>query len=225
MGNQLRTSAVIFLCALATAGCAVGRRYSYHLANPRMTSRGSLSVALAVQDQREALTTGGRSPDFVGFQRGGFGKAFDIVTASGQPLADDFATSIGRALEQAGYRVKRVRVSNLASPAHVQGPMARSGAERGLVVQIEEWKSDTYSNTALHYDVTMRVLGPGGEELGRATIKGDDTLGGDIGERTVPPAYSRILERLLNDPAIARALAPAAAPPGAAPPVTSAPAS
>ena len=189
-----------------------------------MKARGSLSVALAVLDQRVAVLTGEKRPDFVGFSRGGYGNPFDVLTVSGQPLADDFATSIGRALQQAGYRVTRVRVSNQASPPEVQDALLGAQAERALMLLIHEWKSDTYNDTALHYQVTLRVLGAGGEEMARAELAGDDDLGGSFmdpggfAEEAVPKAYKRRLERLLNDPAIVRALSPPPPPP--APPPT-----
>ena len=93
--------------------------------------------------------------------------------------------------------------------------------------EIQEWKSDTYQNTALHYSVTVLVLDPSGQELGRAAINGNDNLGGSFwapagyAEDNVPPAYAQKLEQLLNDPAILRALAPA--PSGPPPPQPAAP--
>jgi hypothetical protein len=220
--------AMIFGCALALTGCAFGRHHAYHTANPRVMVRGSVVVALAVQDQRASLTMG-KSPDFVGLSRGGFGNTFDIGTVSGQPLAVDFATSIARGLQNAGFRVIPVTVADRVLPEQLRDALFRTGAQRGLVVQIQEWKSDTYQNTALHYSVVLRVLDPAGEELGRTAISGSDNLGGSFwapagfAEDNVPPAYAHKLEQLLNDPAVLRALAPApprpplppAPPPGA----------
>src|SRR5262245_2078883 len=130
MRNHLRKITVTFACALATAGCAFGRHHAYHLANPHMAHRGSLSVALAVLDQREPVVSGAKGPDFVGLSRGGFGNTFDIGTASRQPLADDFATSIGRGLEGAGHRVIPVRLSGGMSAAQVQDALLGARAER-----------------------------------------------------------------------------------------------
>jgi hypothetical protein len=219
---RLQTTAAILGCALAMSGCAFGRKHAYD-GNPRVP-RGSLSVALAVQDQRAYVLSGAKGANFVGLQRGGFGNPFDVTTASGQPLADDFVTSIRRGLQRAGYRVLPVPVSDRASPAQVQDALARTGAERGLVFLIQEWKADTQMQTALRYDVILRVFDGRGQELGRAVIGGNDTLGGSFmdpaghAEEVVPRAYNHKLEQLLNDPSIVRALAPApAAPPPAAP--------
>jgi hypothetical protein len=240
MRARLRTVAAILGCALAISGCAFGRKHAYD-GNPRVP-RGSLSVALAVQDQRAYVLSGAKGTNFVGLQRGGFGNPFDVTTASGQPLADDFVTSIRRGLQRAGYRVLPVPVSGGASPAQVQDALARTGAERGLVFLIQESKADTQMQTALHYGVILRVFDARGQELGRAVIGGNDTLGGSFmdpaghAEEAVPRAFNHKLEQLLNDPSIVRALAPppppapptpppAAPPPADAPSVTPVPAS
>jgi hypothetical protein len=224
-GLRWQSAAVIVGCAVVIGGCAIGRKHAYDNGSPRMP-RGSRSVALAVQDQRPAVLSGAKRPNFVGLQRGGFGNPFDVTTASGQPLAADFATSIRHGLMRAGYRVIPVPVSDRAAPAQVQAALAQTQAERGLMVQIQEWKADTQMRTALHYSVMLRVFDPAGQELGRAVVFGDDTLGGDFidpaghAEEAVPRAYIQKLEELLNSPAVVRALAPAPAvpaPPAAEP--------
>jgi hypothetical protein len=220
MVRRVWMTAAIFACAVAISGCAFGRKYAYNNGSPHMTSRGPLSVALAVQDQRPAVLTGAKLPTFVGLQRGGFGNPFDVHTVSGQPLADDFVTSIRHGLMRAGYRVVPVPVSGVAAPPQVQEALAKTGAERGLVVLIQEWKSDCQIHIALHYDVMLRVLDVCGQELARATVGGDEVLAGSYSdaEEVVPRVYNRKLEQLLNHPAVVRALTqPPAGPPPASP--------
>jgi hypothetical protein len=217
---RMRVVAVLG-CALALGGCAIGRKHAYHNSSPRMM-RGTLSVALVVQDHRQAVLSGAKAPNFVGFQRGGFGNPFDVTTASGRSLADDFTTSIRHGLLRAGYQVTALHVSDRPSPAEVQQAMAQAGAERGLVFLIQEWKADTHTNTALHYGVDLLVLDPSGQVLARAAIGGNDNLGGSFmdpagfAEEAVPRAYNQKLEELLSNPSVVRALKPAPAP--AAPP-------
>src|SRR5437763_1752035 len=112
MQARLPTVAAIVGWALVMNGCVVGRKHAYHNGSPRMTARGPMSVALVVQDQRAPVLSGAKGPDFVGFQRSGFGIPYDVTTASGRPLADDFATSIRHGLQRAGYRVTAVPVSD-----------------------------------------------------------------------------------------------------------------
>lgn len=222
---MMRTTVLAVLgCALVLCGCAVGRKQAYHNSSPRMM-RGTLSVALVVQDQRAAVRSGAKAPNFVGFQRGGFGTPFDVTTASGRALADDFTTSIRHGLLRAGYRVTALVISDRPSPAEIQQAMAQAGAERGLVFLIQEWKADTQTNIALRYDVVLLVLNPSGQVLARALIGGNDNLGGSFmdpagfAEEAVPRAYNQKLEELLSNPSVVRALQPAPAPaPPPAPP-------
>jgi len=176
--------------------------------------RGSLVLALAVQDQRPYVLSGVKHSTFVGLRRGGWGNGRDVTTESGQTLSADFASSIRRGLMSAGYSVKTVEIGDRASPAEVRRELLRTGAQRGLAVQIEEWKSDIYSGTALAYGVAVAVVDGGGREIGRTAINGRDVIvsGGhataDQAETAVPVAYARKLEELLNAPAIRQALAP-----------------
>ena len=196
------------------AGCAYGRRYAYHLGSPMVEQGRAMSIALAVQDQRDSVNAGGRT-DFVGVFRGGFGNSFDVTTASGQPLAADFAVSIQRGLEAAGYRVTPVPVMDRARAEIVARALAKTNADRLMAVTIDVWHSDTLSRSWLHYGVRLRVLDAGGRELGRAAVSGSDVVGGhapradNFVEIALPAAYVRKLETLLNDPAVKRALLPA----------------
>ncbi len=213
MRRHLDAFALILGCAVAASGCTYGHHYAHHLANPLVEQGRAMSLALAVQDQREYVNSGGR-PDFVGFTHGGLGNAFDVTTASGQPLAADFATSIRRGLESAGYRVTPVRVMDRAQRETVARALTKTGAERLLAVQIDAWTCDTWKRTQFDYDVTLRVLDARGHGLGQARVSGSEVLGGDfvdpVGHAAVvlPRVYVQKLEQLLNDPAIKRGLLP-----------------
>lgn len=211
--------ASLILVALATGGCLGSpTTHPYHLAHPFVDQGRAASIALAVTDRRQFVAMGGR-PDFVGKLHPGR----DVTTASGQPLAVDFAVSIQRGLEAAGYRVALVRVMARSRPETVASALVKAGGERLLAVQIDEWRYDSHVRGKLVYDVTMRVLDPRGQELGRAVVSGLDVLTGDPPAK-VPTAYLEKLEQLLNAPTIKRGMAPSgAAPVAPAVPVAPAP--
>jgi len=217
---HLRGLAVISWCAAGTIGCASaqGQQYAYHLGNPQVTPRGSLALALAVQDQRPYVLNGAKRSTFVGVSRSGWGIPFDVTTSSGQSLSADFEASIRRGLERAGYGVEAVTMFDRASLAQVRVELLRTGAQRGLAVQIQEWKSDTYDNTILYYEIVLAVFDAAGREIGRTVIKGREEFGGNLidpgghARRTVAEAHARKLEDLLNAPAIRGALSGAPAP-------------
>jgi hypothetical protein len=80
---------------------------------------------------------------------------------------------------------------------------------------LREWKSDTYMNTTILYDVTLSVLDRSGQVVGESRLKGEDNLGGDFvnppahAKTVVPAAFKAKLEQLLGDPAVASAFASA----------------
>jgi len=180
-------------------------------------------VVVSVHDQRRYVVDGEKTPDFVGLSRGGFGNSFDVTTVSERPLAADVAERIARALTIAGYRATVIQANPKMMSARLLDAMAKSGAPRLVLVQIEEWKSDTYNSTTLAYDVTVRVFDRNKTLLGIATINGRDDLGGSFmnppahAKEAVPPAYKSKLEQLLNDPKIVRALQEAPGPPAEPP--------
>lgn len=204
-----------FLCLLLAAGlggCAVGNHQQYNGVVPDLKISGQRSVAVAVVDNRPYVVDGDKDPDFVGVQRGGFGNPFDVGTDSRKPLASDMTDNIVAALKQRGLAPEAVTVKpGTPVPATVQAANA-GGRDRALVLELREWKSDTYTNTALVYNVEARVCDATGKSLASVTRQGDDDLGGDLmdppghAKDAVPPAFKRILESLLNDPQIVGAL-------------------
>ena len=202
--------------ALATGGCfASPTTHPYHLAHPFVDQGRAASIAVAVTDRRPY----GRRPDFVGALHPG---RQQVTTASGQPLAVDFAVSIRRGLEAAGYRVALVRVMENARPETVASALVKAGGERLMAVQIDGWKYDSHFHGKLAYDVTLRVLDPRGQELGRAVVSGLDVLPGDPAAK-IPTVYLEKLEQLLNAPAIKRGMAPSTSLPIAPTPPASTP--
>jgi len=221
MRNIILVGALAALCG----GCAVGQTITYDDATPGLTARAPVALALAVQDQRPELAEGQELPPFVGFCRGGYGNKFDVMTTSGRALGDDFMRVIGRGLGARGFRVANLPVASAAWPAQIVAMAARSGATRVLVVQLGDWKSDTYVRTKLVFDVTARVFDVAtARMLGEARVARSQDLGGSFwdapghAKQVIPAAYSGALEDLLNAPSIVNALSAPQAPPAMPPP-------
>lgn len=190
----------------------MGRQHAYHVGQPTLSHRGPGWVAVGVQDQRSEVVSGAKPETFVGFSRGGFGNKFDITTASSRPLATDFADTISHGLIANQYRTSYVETSPRQSRQTVMSALARTGASRLLLVEIKEWKSDTYNRTALHYELAAHVFDSKGQEVAVSDTAGTDVLGGSLmdpaghAEQAIPPAYLECLQNLLNRPAIGPAL-------------------
>jgi hypothetical protein len=87
-----------------------------------------------------------------------------------------------------------------------------TGRDRGLIVELREWKSDTYTKTALKFEVAAKVCDAAGNQLAAVVKQGDEDLGGSImnppghAKDAVPPAFKKAMENLLNAPEITAAL-------------------
>jgi hypothetical protein len=205
---------VYVACALALllTGCAVGNTYDYRSQTPQLDISSSEPVLVVVQDQRTEVVTGDKEPQFVGLQRGGYGNPFDVRTTSGHPLADDFAEAIVRSLAQGGVAAQSIPLAPSADKqAAIDAALARGGS-KFLLVCIRQWKSDTYVNVALTYDLQADVLDADGVPLATNSVSAKEDLGGDFinppshAGKAVPEAFRRVLQRLLGDAKIKDAL-------------------
>jgi hypothetical protein len=195
---------LIVLATLAASGCAIGNKHNYTADPPTMALEGARSVAVVAQDARPYVVNKQKNADFVGIQRGGFGNPFDVTTESGKPLADDFASTISRSLQNRGFKSTAVNVAPSTSTPDVRALAAQARVERVALVSIHEWKSDTFQNTALHYELVLRVYDANGAELASNRVTGSDNLGGsawnppDHAKGAVPQAYRKKLAELFG---------------------------
>lgn len=144
-------------------------------------------------------------------QRGGFGNPFDVTTMTNGPLAIDMRDSVAAAFKNKGVRVTPIALKPGYSATEVMQTLRQTGSERSLLITVNEWKSDTFMNTALLYDVSARVIDAGGRTLGDSRIAGRDDLSGGLdspghAKAAVPVAFRARFEQLLNDPKVAAAL-------------------
>ncbi|HEY8667396.1 MAG TPA: hypothetical protein VIL86_12065 [Tepidisphaeraceae bacterium] len=163
-------------------------------------------------DDRPYVIAGTKDPTFVGLQRGGYGNPFDIHTADKRPLAEEFSHAIAAALAERNFKTTPVTFATGEAEESAIQKLRASGAGRLILVRIDEWKSDTYQNTALHYEVSARVYDAQGKALGQKAIQGRDDLKGSFmnppghAKKAVPQAFKEKIEELMNDPAVSGAL-------------------
>lgn len=193
----------------ATKG-AIGHRHAYHSATPVVS--GPAQLGIATHDQPSYVLSGNKQAQFVGLSRGGYGNAFDVLTADDAPLADGITQALVNSLRARGFRPVAVIVAASLSPAQAQEPLAQPGGDRALLLTLQEWKSDTYVGTGLIYDITLSVIDQGGRGLAQKRLSGRDDLGGNAWDppgharEAVPRAFKSKLEELLNDAAVTAAL-------------------
>jgi hypothetical protein len=201
-----RSFLILGLIALVTvvSGCAVGNKHNYSDASPNIKGTQGNKLGLGVQDQRVYVLSGEKSASFVGLSRGGFGNPFNVETESGNPLSDDFSKAVAKALSKKGVQVTEVSIPLRMDQSDVIKNLTQSG-NKAVFITIKEWKSDTYQNTALNYDVQIQVIDKAGKVVAKKSISGSENLGGDFinppghAKRVVPPAFQSKLEQLFSE--------------------------
>lgn len=188
--------------ALLLSACAFGKKIAYDAMAPALEPAGSHTVTVATWDQRPYVVSGDKPPQFVGLSRGGYGNPFDVNTASGAALADDISAAMVIALQARGYAASSVSIAPQESLRTAQEKIASKSAARAVLIMLGEWKSDTYFNTDILFDVVIRILDAGGAELASTHVRGQE----NIGKGAVLDAYRRKLEQWFADPAVASAL-------------------
>ncbi|HET6546338.1 MAG TPA: hypothetical protein VFG55_06280 [Rhodanobacteraceae bacterium] len=191
------------LCAAAVlGGCAFGRKIAYSDAVADVEASGHRTLALATHDQRPYVIAADKDADFVGLMRSAYGIPYNINTESGQPLADEMSAAIAKSLDARGFRTTVVKIGYAQSRRVAREALLKENAERLVLITLNEWKSDTYFNTSLNFDVKITVFDQGGSELASATFNGNE----DIGKMPVPTAFRRKIEDWFSDPKIVEAL-------------------
>ncbi len=213
MDSHLRMCiAVLALVILFTSGCAVGNKHRYNDVVANIDTGDSISIGVATHDHREYVVNGKKNPDFVGLSRGGYGNPFDVRTLSGRSLAEDITETISASLSNRGYEAIPVIVANSEDHAAVIEMLKKTGAKRLILLKLEEWKSDTYTNTALIFDIKLHVFDQTGQVLAEKQLNGRDNLKGNIinppehARNVIPRAFQGKIEQLLNDPSVSKAL-------------------
>jgi hypothetical protein len=207
----------IFLAGTIFLGaCAVGNKHAYHTVTADLTSSGPGRIGVATHDQRPYVVQKETGPHFVGLARGGYGNPFPVGTDDERPLADAMTRAISNSLQKKGFEPVPVFVPPTESSESIRKLLLQDKVDRGILLTLREWKSDTHIDTSLLYDVTLNVLDRTGRTIAEKRIQGKDNLGMDLinpfahaGE-AVPKAFKAKLEELLNDPTVAKALRPSA---------------
>lgn len=196
---------------ILTSGCAVGNKYAYHDMVANIGATGTKTVSMATHDRRPYVVDGEKRPDFTGTQRGGFGNPFDVSTETGKALAEDMTAVMSASLAKNGFKTVPVTTLHSENPAAVMEKLKKSGGDLSLLLKIDEWISDTYTNVGLRYDATLSVFDKDCSLIAEKRIKGEDNLGGSAwnppahARKAVPEAFVKKIEELFNAPEISKA--------------------
>lgn len=189
-------------------GCAVGVTHQYNNAALQIRATNGSKLGIGVQDRRLYVITKEKPENFVGLSRGGFGNPFIVRTASGEPLADDISKSIQATLSNNGVNVSAINIPvGIDELAAIKLLTATNG--KAVLIELNEWKADTYMSTTLTYDVRALVIDVDGKVISSKKISGSENLGGSAmnppehSRKAVPIAFRRKIEELFSAPEIA----------------------
>lgn len=216
----MRRTSLLFVLALLQGACAAGQTIRFDHA-VRLQAEGDASLRVGVLDARTYVRAEQKKPSFVGVQRGGYGNPFDVLTASGEPVATEIGRSLKASLKARGFTVDVVPLTPDQTMRESLAKLGSDAEHLAVLVVIEELRSDTMTNAALHYDLTVEVRRTG-KSLAFAREANRESLGGSVwdpgayAKEVVPAAWSRALERLFDNPDVVEALK-AVSPPGEPP--------
>jgi hypothetical protein len=198
-------------CIAVLGGCAIGVTHEYQNAAPELKATAGTKLGLGVLDRRVYIVSKNKPESFVGLTRGGFNNPFDVKTVSGKPLANDFTQTIQTALTDKGVKV--IALSLHLGTDESEAVKRLSGAgDKAILIVINEWKSDTFTETTLAYDIQAKVIDPRGKVLASKKLSGKDNLGRggmnapEYSRKVVPVAFRKKLEELFAAPEISRHL-------------------
>lgn len=200
---------IIFLTTFLV-GCAVGNTYNYSRADIDLAVQGHSELGLAVIDQRPYILSGDKEPNFVGLQRGGFGNPFNVKTESGRPLAVEIAEAMKSELEENGFKVFDLRISDSGSSV-IATAVRQAAKTRNVILIVNEWKTDAMMNFGLSYDLSLKVMDDSANLLAEANTSGSkEKLGGagfeSANSIAAANAFSSKIGQLFNDADVMSAL-------------------
>ena len=209
----LRTVAVFLFYSLSA--CAFNTNMSLDQTALQFEGQTDKRVAVTAFDSRPYVLSEDKTPEWIGMQRSGYGIPFGVHTNSGNPLAQDFSKSVATALQRKGVRATAVNGPRLAKEKNevlqVVG-RKQDDFDRVILIDLNQWRSDTMTNITLDYDIGFSVLDSKMRPLASTKAKNSDKLDGSIwnpvgaSEEAVTNAQKKIFDNLLGDPSIVSSL-------------------
>jgi hypothetical protein len=224
---------LLLLCLLIplpafAVGTVVGKKVNYVDDHAKVNYAGQGSIVVITRDERPYVLAGDKKPQFVGVMRGGFGIPFDVLNLSGNPVADDFSTSLATALKSAGFDAT-VDIPQAGETAEQSiARVAAKSPSHIIVVRLRNLRTDGYASMIWYEEANFSLY----DHAGTLKHSIDTNLRTEIGSLTrkwktltdrMMAEYNQSLESWVNDakvqgelaPGSAIATAPVAAPPSA----------
>lgn len=156
---------LVVAAALVLGACTFGNQTDYQNQTPVFQAATGNAVALATHDQRPYVLSGKNSATYTGVTRSVLGVPYGVHTQSGQPLADDFSTSIASGLVERNIQVTVVSIPAKDSREQAIKALLDQGKPRALLMSIDEWETDQLVNMSVKFAIRADVFDSSGAEL------------------------------------------------------------
>ena len=200
----------MFCIATLLTGCDLTVPY---VSTVPLPEKGSATIVVVTVDERPEVLAKQEPPTFAGVMRGRLGIPLDRLTHDGRPLADDFSSTIANSLAGSGFRPVIVSILPVKDVGDALSLLKRRGADRVVLLEIRQWRTETYTNTTVTYDVTLHVYDISGREVASMVdAKQEDTSGGSFlnpihrSDDVVTQIYAHKISEWFSDAAIQAAL-------------------
>jgi len=148
-------------------------------------------VLFAVDDLRAAVTSRQEPPDWVGFERSGFGIPYPVRTAGAEPFASQVENDLLLELRSLGFRVRPSPVPAAEDPGRLSRELG-DPAGRGLAVTIRAWQTDAYRSVDVVYRFDVRVIDAEGGVVVNDVVQLEDTVRGTWSRERYEDAVQRV---------------------------------
>jgi len=208
MKQKILLSILTAAISLHFTGCTMWNKYDLRKTQVSAPS-GQSSIAVACVDERQSLRQGDITPELIGVTRDGYGIPYRVKTATKSPVATEIAAVVTR-----GFGSNRKLAPPITSPdtASALAALRGTGADRQVLIRIQQYNSDTLINTELDYAFIVEVRDSAGKLLATASKSETANLGGNFfapalhARESVLSKTGSSLSTLLAEPQIQTAL-------------------
>jgi hypothetical protein len=121
------------------SGCAVGRKLSFEnkQTGPDFTTTKSASIAF--RDERPSVLAGKSKPSLCGHINSTLQISYNVQTANGKPLAEEFAQSVTVSYNKAGAPANTLIAGSNINQEALIAAFKKENKDRLLIFSIKDW--------------------------------------------------------------------------------------
>lgn len=214
----MNKSLTTFLALVVLAGCVVGRKLSFDNKEGGPSYAVTKSATIVFQDKRPNVLAAKSKPSLCAHTLSTAHIRYNVQTADGMPLADDFALSVSHSYSKAGAPAVPIEFAPRAPVDSILQVFKQGGKDRLLYFTIRKW--DVVSTplwSSIRYETVcafdLNVYDKNGELLASAIVS--DSLSNEEPsaastikelQRVADRQFSEKIGQLFNDEAVKKSL-------------------